>query len=233
MRILLVEDDELVGSGIRDALTRIRYSVEWVRDGRHALSALQTGSFELVILDLTLPGLDGLEVLRRVRARGTTTPLLILSARDTPLHRVSGLDAGADDYMVKPFDLDELIARVRALRRRARNAPDNVLRHGSLTLDPATLSVTYKGQPVSLQRREFMLLHKLLESAGQILNRAQLEESIYGWEGDVESNTIEVHIHNLRRKLYPDIIRTIRGMGYTVDPPQPDSASAANPHLAP
>ena len=219
MRILLVEDDDLLAAGIRDTLERALYAVEWVDDGAHALAALQANSFDLVILDLGLPGLDGIEVLRRVRAGGAATPVLILSARDTAPDRVLGLDAGADDYLIKPFDVDELLARVRVLQRRQRGAAINVIEHGRLTLDPAALSVTFDGRPVALQRREFMLLQRLLQSPGQVLSRAQLEEAIYGWDGGIESNTVDVHIHKLRRKLYPEVIRTVRGIGYIADPP--------------
>ena len=218
MRILLVEDDELLGAGVRDALERARHGLEWVRDGRQALAALRAGAFDLVLLDLGLPGMDGLEVLGSLRAGGGATPVLVLTARDTAPQRVAGLDAGADDYLVKPFDVDELLARVRALQRRGRGAAVNVIEHGLLKLDPAALSVTCDGRSVPLQRREFMLLRKLLESPGQVLSRAQLEESVYGWEGGVESNSLDVHIHRLRRKLYPDVIRTVRGVGYVIDP---------------
>jgi two-component system, OmpR family, response regulator QseB len=218
MRILLVEDDELLGGGVRDALERARYAAEWVTDGRQALAALRAGAFDLVILDLGLPGMDGLEVLRNLRAGGGATPVLVLTARDTAAQRVAGLDAGADDYLVKPFDVDELLARVRALQRRGRGAALNVIEHGPLRLDPASFSVTCEGRSVALQRREFMLLQKLLESPGQVLSRAQLEESVYGWDGGVESNSLDVHIHRLRRKLYPEVIRTVRGVGYVVDP---------------
>jgi len=221
MRILLVEDDDLLGAGVRDALARARYAVEWVQDGRQALAALQADAFDLVVLDLGLPGMDGLEVLRTLRAGGRETPVLVLSARDTAPERVLGLDAGADDYLSKPFDVDELLARVRAIRRRARGAAVNVIEHGPLRLDPAAHSVTCDGRTVELQRREFMLLERLLESAGQVLSRAQLEESLYGWEGGVESNSLDVHIHRLRRKLYPEVIRTVRGVGYVIDPAPP------------
>jgi len=219
VRILLAEDDELLGSGIVDTLSRAGHAVEWLRDGALALAALATGEFEGVILDLGLPGMDGLEVLRRARAGGNKTPVLVLSARDAPGQRVAGLDAGADDYLVKPFDVDELFARLRALQRRLRGAATNVLEHGGLRLDPAAGSVLHEGRRVPLQRREFMLLQKLLASAGQVLTRAQLEESLYGWDGSVESNALDVHIHNLRKKLYPGIIRTVRGVGYVADPP--------------
>ena len=219
MRILLVEDDELLGAGIQDTLSRAGYAVEWVRDGALALSALQRGNFDTVILDLGLPRMDGLEMLQRARDAGSITPVLVLSARDAASQRVAGLDAGADDYLTKPFDVEELLARVRVLQRRLRGAAVNVLEHGSLRLDPVAFSVVHEGRPVPLQRREFMLLQKLLASPGQVLTRAQLEESIYGWEGNVESNALDVHVHNLRKKLYPEVIRTVRGIGYVADPP--------------
>ena len=219
MRILLVEDDELLGDGIENALTRAHCVVEWVRTGPLAAAALEHGDFDAVVLDLGLPGMDGLEVMRRARAAGTKTPVLILSARDAVEQRIAGLDAGADDYLTKPFDVDELLARLRVLARRGRGAAHNVLEHGSLRLDPASLRVTHDGRPVALQRREFMLLHKLLAAPGQVLTRAQLEESLYGWDGNVESNALDVHVHNLRRKLYPGVIRTVRGVGYVADPP--------------
>jgi two-component system response regulator QseB len=219
VRILLVEDDELLGAGIRDTLERANYAVEWVRNGAYALSALERDGFDAVILDLGLPGMDGLEVLRRARAAGSKCPVLVLSARDAAAQRVEGLDAGADDYLTKPFDAEELLARVRALQRRLRGAAVNILEHGPLRLDPASCSVLYEGRPIALRRREFMLLAKLLAAPGQVLTRAQLEESLYGWEGNVESNAVDVHIHKLRRKLYPEVIRTVRGIGYVADPP--------------
>jgi two-component system response regulator QseB len=219
VRILLVEDDELLGAGIQDTLSRAGYAVEWMRNGALALSALAQGGLDAVILDLGLPLMDGLEVLRRARSVGSTTPVLVLSARDAASQRVEGLDAGADDYLTKPFDVEELLARVRVLQRRLRGAAVNVLEHGSLRLDPGSFSVVHDGRPVPLQRREFMLLQKLLASPGQVLTRAQLEESLYGWEGNVESNALDVHVHNLRKKLYPEVIRTVRGIGYVADPP--------------
>ena len=221
MRILLVEDDDLLAAGIRDTLERALYAVEWVPDGAQALAALKSNAFDLVVLDLGLPKVDGVEVLRQVRGEGGAVPVIVLSARDTAPDRVLGLDAGADDYLVKPFDVDELLARVRAQLRRQRGAAVNVIEHGLLRLDPAALTVTFEGQPVALQRREFMLLQKLLQSAGQVLSRAQLEDSLYGWDSSVESNSVDVHIHKLRRKLYPEVIRTVRGVGYVADPPQP------------
>jgi len=219
VRLLLVEDDELLGGGIQDALTRAGYAVEWVRSGPLALAALGQPGLDAVVLDLGLPGMDGLEALRRARDGGSGTPVLILSARDAVAQRVAGLDAGADDYLTKPFDVDELLARVRVLQRRVRGAARNVLEHGRVRLDPAALSVTHDGRPVVLQRREFMLLQKLLAAPGTVLTRAQLEESLYGWDGNVESNALDVHVHNLRKKLYPEVIRTVRGVGYVADPP--------------
>jgi two-component system, OmpR family, response regulator QseB len=171
------------------------------------------------LLDLGLPKGNGLDVLRGIRARDDSTPVIVLTARDGLGDRVAGLDAGADDYLSKPFDVDELLARVRVLQRRARGSARNVLEHGRLRLDPAALSVTHDGKPVALQRREFMLLQKLLAASGQVLTRAQLEESLYGWDGSVESNALDVHVHNLRKKLYPGVIRTVRGVGYIADPP--------------
>ena len=225
MRILLVEDDDLLAAGIRDTLERALYAVEWVPDGAQALAALKSNTFDLVVLDLGLPKVDGVEVLRQVRGEGGTVPVIVLSARDTAPDRVLGLDAGADDYLVKPFDVDELLARVRAQQRRQRGAAVNVIEHGPLRLDPAALTVTCEGQPVALQRREFMLLQKLLQSAGQVLSRAQLEDSLYGWDSGVESNSVDVHIHKLRRKLYPEVVRTVRGVGYIADPPPPGAPS--------
>jgi two-component system, OmpR family, response regulator QseB len=221
VRILLVEDDELLGAGIRDALERSQLTPQWVTDGRQAAAALQAGTFDLVLLDLGLPGMDGIDVLRRLRAGGSKTPVLVLSARDTPPQRVLGLDAGADDYLVKPFDVNELLARVRVLQRRNRGAAVNVIEHGHLRLDTALHAVTFEGRSVPLQRREYMLLEKLLQSAGQVLSRSQLEEALYGWDGGVESNSLDVHIHRLRRKFYPGVIRTVRGVGYVIDPAPP------------
>jgi two-component system, OmpR family, response regulator QseB len=218
MRILLVEDDELLGGGIRDALERVRYAVEWVRDGALALEAMRGTNFDLVVLDLGLPKMDGMEVLRRAREIGAAVPILVLSARDTTVHRIGGLDAGADDYMVKPFDVDELLARLRALERRTRGAVVNVIRYGSIAIDTQALTVTCDARPVELQRREFMVLRKLLENQGIVMSRQQLVDNIYGWDSDLESNALDVHIHNLRRKFHPALIRTVRGVGYVVDP---------------
>ena len=214
MRLLLIEDDEMLGAAVRTGLEQEGYAVDWVREGKAALTALCSEPFELAVLDLGLPGLSGLEVLKRARAAGVKTPVLILTARDAVSDRVAGLDAGADDYLGKPFDLEELSARLRALYRRAHGRSDSAMRHGPLVLDPAARTVTLNGAPVELSAKEFALLHLLLEHAGKVLSRERLEEGIYGWGSEVESNAIEVHIHHLRRKLGREWIVTVRGVGY-------------------
>lgn len=216
MRILLVEDDALLASGLQSALGRAGHTVEHVGDGRQAVLALEDCQFDLVILDLGLPRLDGTEVLRLARGKGIGVPVLILSARDATKDRILGLDLGADDYLTKPFELDELLARIRALERRRSGLSVNQLRVGELELDLASLTLSWKGRPVSLQRREFMLIRKLAENPQRVFSRAQLEESIYGWENAVESNTIDVHVHNLRKKIAPKIIKTVHGVGYRI-----------------
>jgi two-component system response regulator QseB len=216
MRLLLVEDDPMVGESIRDGLGQEGYAVDWVRDGKAAETALGAEPYAAVLLDLGLPRRDGLEVLRSARARANDVPILVITARDAVTERIKGLDAGADDYLVKPFDLDELAARVRALVRRAEGRAAPIVRHGALTLDPSTRAVTLRGQPVALSGREFALLQALLQRPGVVLSRAQLEERLYGWDEEVGSNAVEVHIHNLRRKLGADAIRNVRGVGYTV-----------------
>jgi two-component system response regulator QseB len=218
MRILLVEDDELLGSGLSDAFNRAHYVHEWVRDGAQALQLATESPFDLIVLDLGLPGLDGIDVLGQLRLRKDPTPVLILSARDASRDRVLGLNAGADDYLVKPFDLEELFARIHAIERRRSGTPTNRLAHGKLVLDIGAMTVCYGGEPVELQRREFMLLKKLIENPGQVHSRGQLEQSIYGWEGDVESNAIDVHVHHLRRKLHSGVVKTVRGVGYQIGP---------------
>jgi two-component system response regulator QseB len=216
MRILLVEDDLQLGDGLMVGLRQAGFAVDWVRDGHAADLALSTETFDLVVLDLGLPRLSGMEVLKRARDRGRTAPVLILTARDATGDKVSGLDAGADDYLVKPIDLDELAARIRALTRRSAGRAAPLLTHGNLALDPAAHSVTLAGQPVDLASREFSLLQLLLESAGRVLTRSQLEQSLYGWGDEPDSNALEVHIHHLRRKLGSELIRTLRGVGYTI-----------------
>lgn len=218
MKVLLVEDDALLGDGIRAGLKQAGYAVDWVQDGRAGQLALETEDYALLVLDLGLPRLSGMELLKWLRGKGSTLPVLILTARDTVADRVAGLDGGADDYLVKPFDLDELIARLRALLRRSAGHAVPILRHGDIELDPAAHQVHRKGQPVELSAREFTLLHALLLNAGRVQSRAQLEQLLYGWGEEVESNAVEVHIHHLRKKLGNTLIRTLRGVGYVIDP---------------
>lgn len=216
MRILLVEDDPLIASGLKMALGRAHHSVEWIANGLAAQDFLKRQEVDLVILDLGLPGRDGFEVLERLRAAGTPVSVLILSARDATQDRVRGLDLGADDYLVKPFELDELLARVRALERRRASSPSNTLVHGDLSLDLAAMTVSWRGQPVELARREWMLLRLLLESPQRVFSRGQIEESLYGWGEGADSNAVDVHVHHIRRKLSPQIIQTVRGVGYRI-----------------
>ncbi|MEV4777872.1 response regulator transcription factor [Burkholderia sp. LMU1-1-1.1] len=216
MRILLVEDDPLIASGLLVALRRAHYTVEHVDDCPAALAALGHNNFDLAVLDLGLPTLDGTEVLRAVRAGGDPIPVLILSARDATRDRIAGLDLGADDYLVKPFELDELLARLRVLARRRGGRHVNQLVLGDLVLQPENLAASWQGRPVELQRLEFMLLQQLAENPRRVFNRAQLEESLYGWGEGAESNTIDVHVHHLRKKISPAIIKTVRGVGYRI-----------------
>lgn len=217
MRLLLVEDDEALGEGIRTALKPEAYTVDWLRDGASALHALTHERFDLVILDLGLPRLNGLDVLARLRAAANPVPVLVLTARDSTGDRIAGLDAGADDYLIKPFDVAELMARLRALLRRSLNRPQPALEYGEIRLDPVSQQVTLRGEAVNLARKEFMLLHELLAHPGRVLTRDRLQQVLYGWNEEVESNALEVHVHHLRKKLYPELIRTVRGVGYRVD----------------
>jgi len=216
MRLLLVEDDPMIGASVQDGLRQEGHSVDWVRDGAAAEAAVALGVHEMILLDLGLPRRSGLDLLAGLRRRGVTLPVLVITARDSVADRVKGLDAGADDYLVKPFDLDELSARIRALKRREAGRASPLIVHGALTLDPATHAVTLDGQPVTLSGREFALLRALLEKPGAPLSRAQLEERIYGWDEEIESNAVEVYIHALRRKLGADWIRNVRGVGYLI-----------------
>lgn len=218
MRLLLVEDDPLLGDGIRVGLGQEDYSVDWFTDAHSAEMALKSEHYDLLVLDIGLPDKSGMEVLKGLRQRGESLPVLILTARDAISDRVAGLDSGADDYMVKPFDLDELSARLRALLRRNSGRAGNTIRHGDIELDPAAHSVTNNGQPIDLPPREYAVLHLLLENVGKVMSRSRLEEGLYSWGEDVESNAIEVYIHHLRKKLGADLIRTIRGVGYIIDP---------------
>ncbi|GAB2898316.1 response regulator [Paraburkholderia jirisanensis] len=214
MRLLLVEDDEMIGETVVEAMRRAGYATDWARDGRAAVLSLGNGVYDLVLLDLSLPKADGIDVLKTWRNAGGDAPVIILTARDAIEDRVRGLDAGADDYLVKPFDLDELAARVRALSRRRAGRTQPVFTHGELKLDPAAHEVTMNGTPVALIPREFALLHALIETPTRVFTRAELEEKLYGWGEEVGSNTIEVHVHSVRRKLGADQIVTVRGVGY-------------------
>jgi two-component system OmpR family response regulator/two-component system response regulator QseB len=216
MRVLLVEDDALLGSGVRSGLEQAGIAVDWAHDGEEAELALASSPYDAVVLDLGLPKVDGLSLLRRLRSRQDPIPVLVLTARDAVGDRVKGLDTGADDYLTKPFDLAELQARLRALLRRSKGIAAPVIRCGRVVLDPAARTVTLDGAPVDLLPREFATLHALLLNAGRVLSKAQLEEKLYGWGEEIESNTIEVYVHHLRRKLYPELIRTVRGVGYLV-----------------
>lgn len=214
MRILVVEDDALLGDALQAGLKQSGYAVDWMKDGAAAEQALATEPYAAVVLDLGLPRLSGLEVLRRLRGRNVPTPVLILTAMDAVGDRIGGLDAGADDYLVKPFDMGELAARLRALIRRASGKTEPLLEVAGVTLDPAAHSVLHRGKPVELSAREFAVLHALMLNAGKVLSRARLEEQLYAWGDEIESNAVEVHIHHLRRKLFPELIETIRGVGY-------------------
>ncbi len=216
MRILLVEDDAMLGEGVRRGLRQQGHAVDRVEDGQAAEVALAGEPYDVVLLDLGLPRKGGLEVLRDLRRRGQRVPVLILTAQDAVPDRVTGLDAGADDYVVKPFDLDELAARIRALQRRSAGRAEPIIELGRLTLNPATHEVSLDGAPVALSAREFALLHALLEHPGRPISRPRLEERLYGWSEQVESNAVEVHVHSLRRKLGAEWIKTLRGVGYMV-----------------
>ena len=216
MHIILVEDDNQFGEAIRHALEQQSYAVTWLRDGKSATEALQQQAADLVLLDLGLPDRDGLEVLAHARRLGIKTPVLVMTARDALESRIRGLDLGADDYLVKPFHLGELSARIRSLARRTQGLADNLVQAGGLRLDLATAEVEFRGERVTLTRREFALLRVLMERAGRIVRRESLENSVYGLDTIVESNAIEVQVHWLRRKLSPEVIRTIRGVGYMI-----------------
>jgi two-component system, OmpR family, response regulator len=217
MRVLLVEDDSLLGDGLAAGLGEAGFVVDWVRDGVTAETALAAESFAAVVLDLGLPRRDGLTVLTHLRQAGSAVPVLVLTARDQVADKVRALDLGADDYVVKPFDLDEIAARLRALVRRAHGRTQPVLEHGALRLDPAARALTLDGASVAVTPREFDLLQLLLENAGRVLTRRVLEEQLYNWGEAVGSNALEVHIHHLRKKLGEGLIRTVRGVGYMVD----------------
>jgi len=216
MRLLLVEDDSMIGEAVLDLLRAEHYAVDWVRDGELADTALRTQDYDLVLLDLGLPRRDGLDVLRALRARRQRMPVLIATARDAVQQRIEGLDAGADDYVLKPYDLNELLARLRALLRRAAGRAEPVYEHQGISINPATREVTARGQPVQLSAREWAVLEPLLARPGLVLSRAQLEEKLYGWRDEINSNAVEVYIHGLRKKLGAGLIQNVRGVGYMV-----------------
>ncbi len=220
MRLLLVEDDRMIGESLRGALRGSGYAVDWVRDGRAAEATLASERFDLVLLDLGLPQRDGMEVLASLRARGDATPVIVLTARDALASRVQGLDAGADDYLVKPFELDELLARMRAVIRRHSGRAEPAIEVGSVTLDPSAREVRRDGVALSLSAREYAVLEALMLRPGAILSRAQLEDRLYGWGEELESNAISVYVHQLRRKLGEGFIHTVRGVGYYVGTPK-------------
>ena len=214
MRLLVVEDDPMIGRAIRQGLVAAGYAVDWAEDGRIAELALANGVYDLVVLDLGLPARDGMTVLEQLRRSGNHVPVIIVTARDAVDQRIAGLNAGADDYLLKPFDLDELVARVRALLRRRAGVGSSLLTAGVLCLDTVRKSVTKEGAPVSLSVREFALLEVMMQQPGAVLSREKLEESIYGWDDEIGSNAIEVHLHNLRKKLGAQTIVNVRGVGY-------------------
>lgn len=216
MRLLLVEDDAMIGETVLHVLRAEHYAVDWVRDGSMADQALRTEQYDLVLLDLGLPQRDGLEVLRSLRARRNATPVLVATARDAIGDRIAGLDAGADDYVVKPYDIDELLARIRALIRRSAGRGEPVFEHKGVRLNPATREASVHGQPVSLSAREWAVLEALLARPGVVLSRAQLEEKLFSWKDEVSSNAVEVYIHGVRKKLGNELIQTVRGLGYLV-----------------
>lgn len=216
MRLLLVEDDPMIGEVLLQVLRGQHYAVDWVRDGVMANEALKSEHYDLVLLDLGLPKRDGLEVLRLLRTSHNAVPVLIATARDGVAQRIAGLDAGADDYVLKPYDIDELLARLRALLRRSAGRGEPVFEHKGVSLNPATREALVDGQPVTLSAREWAVLEPLLARPGAVLSRTQLEEKLYGWKDDISSNAVEVYIHNLRKKLGNELIQTVRGLGYVV-----------------
>lgn len=216
MRVLLVEDDAMVGKAVRQGLLAAGFAVDWVTDGRMAEVSLSAGVYDLAVLDLSLPKKDGMAIMSALRGVGNSMPVLITSARDTVRDRIAGLEAGADDYLLKPFDLDELLARIRALLRRHAGSGSPLLRIGQLVLDPTRKTVLNGGSPVELSAREFAVLEALMQRPGAVLSRAKLEEAVYGWGEEVGSNAIEVHLHHLRRKLGTQAIKNVRGVGYRV-----------------
>jgi two-component system response regulator QseB len=216
MRVLVVEDDPMIGRAVVNGMRGAGYAVDWVRDGAAAELALGQGAYDLALLDFGLPKKDGLEVLKWLRRSRRDLPVLVITARDSVADRVAGLDVGADDYLVKPFDLDELLARARAVIRRRSGRASPEIAHGVLVLDPVHRRVTFRGAPVELSAREFAVLEVLMQEPGAVVSREKLEDAVYGWGSEVGSNTVEVHLHHLRRKLDPRLIRNVRGVGYRI-----------------
>jgi DNA-binding response OmpR family regulator len=219
MRILMVEDDLMIGDGVQTALRQEGYVVDWMRDGKSAASALSTEHFDLILLDLGLPGTDGIDVLRQLRGRKMTQPVIIMTARDAVEDKIRGLDAGADDYIVKPFDVDELSARIRSAARRSAGYVEPEITILDVHIQPANRLITRNGQPVLLSAREYAIVEALMLRPGAILSRAQLEERLYGWGDEIASNAVEVHVHGIRRKLGDDFIQNVRGVGYFIPKP--------------
>jgi two-component system, OmpR family, response regulator QseB len=217
MRLLLVEDDEILGDGLVAGLKMEGYAVDWLTTGKLAGEALKINTYELIVLDLNLPDMDGLDILRELRNRKDETPVMVLTAKDTISDRVLGLDSGADDFVIKPFELDEVCARLRALARRNEGRSAPTIEYKGIVLDPASHQVTFKNEKIELSQKEFEILSFLMSNMGRVVSRSRLEESLYSWDSDIESNTVEVHIHYLRKKLDPTIIRTVRGVGYIID----------------
>jgi len=214
MKVLLVEDDEMIGVAVQKGLAQDGFVVDWSKDATEASLALEVEPYEVLLLDLGLPDRPGLEILRDLRRQGSEMAVIILTARDAVTERISGLDAGADDYLIKPFDLDELCARIRAVQRRKLGRAEPLLTHGALSLNPASRQCFWQENAVNLSAKEFSLLEALIERPGAVLSRVQLEERLYGWGDEIESNTVEVHIHHLRKKLASEVVRTVRGVGY-------------------
>jgi len=217
MRLLLVEDDEILGDGLVAGLKMEGYAVDWLTNGKLADEALKLNTYELIVLDLNLPDMDGMSILKALRARKDETPVMVLTAKDTISDRVLGLDSGADDFVIKPFELDEVCARLRALARRSEGRSAPTIEYKGISLDPASHLVIYNDEKVELSQKEFEILSFLMGNIGKVISRSRLEESLYSWDSDVESNTVEVHIHYLRKKLDPTLIRTVRGVGYIID----------------
>lgn len=219
MRLLLVEDDVMIGETVLDVLRAEHFAVDWVKDGAMADTAMRSQHYDLILLDLGLPKRDGLDVLKSLRQRKDATPVIVVTARDAVADRIAGLDAGADDYVLKPYDLDELLARIRALIRRGAGRPDPVLEIHNLHLNPITHEALRDGQAVALSAREWAVLEALMVRPGSVLSRAQLEEKLYSWKDDISSNAVEVYVHGLRKKLGSDLIQTVRGLGYALAAP--------------